>query len=141
MSARLSVSGGPKQPAIRTWSAVSSGWWSRAVSLVARLRTFHPSFVAHSVLLTIILVAATALAVGFVVLEEIGHQVEQRIDRRLADGVTLFQAALNDAQSELETVGALLARDQRLVEAVRRQSPADLRARLDLPRGLQAVDD
>ncbi len=117
------------------------GLGGRAARPAARVKAVRPSLVAHSVLLTIALVTITALAVGLVVFEEVGSQVQQRIDRRLADGATLFQASLEDSRNELETVGALLAGDQQLVEAIPGHRLDDLRERLNLTLGLRAIDD
>ena len=98
-------------------------------------------FVVHSVILSVLLVIATSIVVALVVLQAIGEQVQQRIDRRLADGATLFQASMEDTRQDLFAVGTFFANDPVFIAAVRDNRTNTIEEKLRLASGVAAVDE
>src|SRR5215212_6638049 len=68
-------------------------------------------------MLSIVLVFATALAVGVVVDRAVRQQIEESADRRLLDGAAEFQEFLHDRRDDLLAASEWLARDQELMAA------------------------
>ena len=105
------------------------------------LRPLRGGLIVNSVLLTVALVVATALAIGAGIVQAVSLEVEKAADRRLADGATFFRASLEDAREDLVAVGAWLARDRELLTAIEENSPALIQERLALALRLHAVDE
>ncbi|MGI8424219.1 MAG: ATP-binding protein [Chloroflexota bacterium] len=113
-------------------------------SLIARPRSrrFAPrSFVADSILLSMALVLATAVALGVTSAWLVSRQVEEAADHRLEVGATLFQALLADTAGDLDAVARWLASDGELAGALGDGDVASVESRLGFALRLTAVDD
>src|SRR5215208_3196931 len=88
--------------------------WS-LLARTPRLRLPRGGLVVHSVLLSMLLVVATALAVGTVVLQALSRQAEQAADQRLRDGASLFESLMDATREDLTAVGTWLASDPEFV--------------------------
>ncbi|GEM_PF-1917283 len=107
----------------------------------ATLRPFRGGLVANSILLSALLVLATALAVGAAITATLARQVEQNTDRRLAEGAKFFRAAIDNELDDLTAVGTWLTRDQDFLQAVQRGQSQAAQERLAIALRLHAVHE
>jgi signal transduction histidine kinase len=105
------------------------------------MRLRRRGFVVPYVGLMLLLVVATALAVGIVLAHATGRQAEDDADRRLAEGEQLVQMSLDEAREGLAAVGRWLQHDRGVIAAIEEGRAAGLEAPLSLALQVGAVDE
>jgi signal transduction histidine kinase len=105
------------------------------------VRARGDGIVAHSVLLSIVLVVATAGAVATALIYSLDRQVMRAADRRLHDGATLFLAGLEDTREDLLAVAGWMAFEPELGAAIRPPSGDGIEQSLTRGLRLTAVDE
>lgn len=111
-----------------------------------KLRNLFPGpprggLVVNSVLLSVLLVVATAACIGAVVVLAMDRQIEQAADRRLADGSVFFQSEMDDTREDLMATGTWLSSDRQLVTALAEGRLPGVQERMALALRLHAVDE
>lgn len=86
-------------------------------------------FAVHSVLLTTLLVVATAVAVGLAILQALGNEVQEAADRRLATGATFYQTLVEDRGDGLIAFAGRIAYDPLMLWAAQADGPVTLEER------------
>lgn len=109
--------------------------------MTARMRLPRHGFIFHYVALSIWLVVVTAVAVGTVIIQTSSRQVERDADRRLADGVRLLHASLDEAQDDRAAVANWLQQDPTFIAAVQENRLPALGEWLALALNLRASDE
>ncbi len=95
----------------------------------------------HLVLLTCGLVAATALGVTAVTLNASARQTEETIDRRLAEGASIFQASVDDELTELTSLAKLVAAGRTVASAAEHPDQVALFERMGPVLESRGVDE
>ncbi|HZO28569.1 MAG TPA: ATP-binding protein [Chloroflexota bacterium] len=105
------------------------------------MRLRRRGFVVPYVALALLLVVATALAVGVVFAHASGRQAEGDVGRRLAEGAQLVQTSLDETRDELAAVGRWLQHDRGVIAAIEEGKAAGLESPLSLALAIGAVDE